>query len=63
MPPEKRIDDALDAVLRASGSSLKNFTTQKTLDGMRDVMRQIMSDSYINGSNDCHDAVRKAREK
>lgn len=53
--PEQRIDDALDSVLRASGSSLKNYTMEKTLYDMRKAMRKIMSDSYIAGSKDTFD--------
>ena len=52
MTPEQRIDEALDSVLKASGSSLKNFTMQLTLDRMREAMRKIMIKSYISGSND-----------
>lgn len=50
--PEQRIDEALDSVLRASGSALRHYTMQSTLDDMRKAMRKIMSDSYIAGSND-----------
>ena len=50
--PEQRIDEALDSVLRASGSALRHYTMQSTLDDMRKAMRRIMSDSYIAGSND-----------
>lgn len=52
--PEQRIDAALETVLRASGSSLKNYTMQKSLDDMRKAMKKIMSDNYIAGSNDMH---------
>jgi len=52
--PDQRIDAALDSILRASGSSLANYTMQKSLDDMRKAMKKIMSDSYIQGSNDCH---------
>lgn len=52
MTPEQRIDAALDSVLKASGSALKNYTMQLTLDRMREAMRKVMSDSYIAGSND-----------
>jgi hypothetical protein len=43
-PPVREISDAqidthLDAVLRASGSALKHYTMQKTLDDMRAAMR------------------------
>lgn len=62
MTPEERIDAALDSVLRASGSALRNYTTQKTIDEMREAMRKIMSDSYIAGSNDCWNASREKNE-
>lgn len=56
--PEQRIDDALDSVLRASGTSLNHYRTRIQLDGMRKAMRRIMSDSYIDGSNDAMNVVR-----
>jgi len=43
------IDTALESVLRASGSSLKNYTMQKTLDEMRESMRAAMTGGYIAG--------------
>lgn len=58
MTPEERIDAALDSVLKAAGSSLKNYTTQLTLDRMRDAMRKVMSDAYIAGSNDNYKAMK-----
>ena len=61
MTPEERIDAALDSVLKASGSALKNYTMQLTLDRMREAMRKVMSDSYVMGSNDNFDAIKKAR--
>jgi len=61
MTPEHRIDEALDSVLRASGSALKHYTMQKTLNEMREAMRKVMSDSYIQGSNDNFAAMKKAR--
>ncbi len=54
--PEQRIDAALDSVLRASGSALRHYTLPGTLQAMRDAMRRIMVDSYIQGS----DAARRA---
>jgi hypothetical protein len=50
--PEQRIDEALDSVLRASGTSLNHYRTRIHLEGMRKAMRKVMSDSYIAGSND-----------
>lgn len=59
MTPEQRIDAALDAVLRASGSALRNYyTMQSTLDDMRKAMRKVMCDSYVAGSNDAWDVMR-----
>lgn len=52
MTSEERIDAALDSVLKASGSALKNYSMQSTLDKMREAMRNIMCESYILGSND-----------
>ena len=52
MTPEQKIDDALDKVLKASGSSLDNYTNTRTLEKMRAAMREVMSDAYIKGSND-----------
>lgn len=62
MTPEQRIDANLDSVLRASGSSLKNYTMPGTLEAMREAMRKVMSESYIQGSNDCHKAMAGGRK-
>ena len=51
MTADERIDANLDAVLKASGSALRHYTTPSTLNKMREVMRKIMSDSYIAGSD------------
>lgn len=61
MTPEQRIDEALDSVLRASGSALKYHTMPLTLERMREAMRKVMSDSYIAGSNDNFKAMQKSR--
>lgn len=37
------VDRHLDAVLRAAGSALKNYTMQKSLDDMRAAMREAMA--------------------
>jgi hypothetical protein len=58
--PEQRIDAALDAVLKASGSALKNYAMPKTLADMREAMRKVMLDAYIKGSNDNFEAMKKA---
>lgn len=46
----EKIDAALDSVLRASGSMLKHYTMVQLIDRMREAMRKIMSESYIQGS-------------
>ena len=57
MTPEQRIDANIDALLRASGSGIDYHTMPHTLQAMRGVMRRIMSDSYIKGSQDNFDAL------
>lgn len=57
--PQQLIDEALDSVLRAAGTSLNHYRTRIQLEGMRKAMRKVMSDSYIAGSND---AMRVMRE-
>lgn len=62
MTPEERIDAALDSVLKASGSALKYYTMQLTLDRMREAMRKIMKESYLAGSNDNFKAMTRPNE-
>jgi hypothetical protein len=57
MTPEQRIDANIDALLRASGSGIDYYTMPRTLQAMREVMRRIMSDSYIKGTQDNFDAL------
>lgn len=57
MTPEQRIGANIDALLRASGSGIDYYTMPRTLEALREVMRRIMSDSYIRGSNDNFDAM------
>lgn len=56
--PTQRIDDNLDSVLRAAGSRLANYTMPATRENLREAMRKIMIQSYIDGSNDAHKARR-----
>lgn len=56
--PTQRIDDNLDSVLRAAGSRLANYTMPPTRENLREAMRKIMIQSYIDGSNDAHKAMR-----
>ena len=57
MTTEQRIDANIDALLRASGSGIDYYTMPRTLEAMREVMRRIMSDSYIKGTQDNFDAL------
>lgn len=61
MTPEQRIDAALESVLKASGSSLRHYSSPKTLEAMREAMREIMSDSYISGSNSAMSIMEKSK--
>lgn len=54
----ERIDANLESILRASGSSLRYFSSPLILANMREAMRKIMSESYIEGSNDTHKAMK-----
>ena len=60
MTTEQRIDANIDALLRASGSGIDYYTMPRTLEALREVMRRIMSDSYIKGSQDNFDALVKS---
>lgn len=53
---EANIDAALNAVLAAAGTKLSNYMSG-TQGALREAMRNVMSDSYIKGSNDCHAAL------
>ena len=65
MTTTEKIDAALDSVLAACGSDLKTVHENtrhykpSTKDDMRAAMRKIMSDSYMEGSNDAHEAMRR----
>ena len=59
--PEARIDANLERILQASGSSLRHYEPY-TKDKLRAVMRSIMSESYITGSNDCAKILEEAKE-
>ena len=59
--PEARIDANLERILQASWSSLRHYEPY-TKDKLRAVMRSIMSESYITGSNDCAKILEEAKE-
>lgn len=50
MSPEE-IDKHLDAILRASGSSLRHYTMQKSLDDMRAALRSALSQAEADRVN------------
>jgi hypothetical protein len=49
--PDKPIDEALDKVLRAAGSTLDNYTVHKTREAMREAMRGVMRAAWVEGSD------------
>ena len=49
MTPENKIEENIERFLRASGSSFRNYTMEKSRQELRNVMREIMSESYIAG--------------
>lgn len=53
---DERLDSALEAVLRAAGTSLKHYMPG-TKDAMREAMREVMSASYKT------DTVRRALDR
>lgn len=40
---DQEIDNALDRVLRSSGTALRNYSVQKNIQDMRDVMRELLT--------------------
>lgn len=54
----EKIDRALERILNASGSSLKNYTMQKAIENMRKEMEKIIKEAYIAGSNDCWKSIK-----
>ena len=57
MTPDERIDANIEEILKAAGTSFRNYTMPKSRDDMREAMRKIMADSYIKGSQDNFDAL------
>jgi len=53
------VDQALDSVLRASGSALLHYTMPATLELMRKTMLEIIEAAYMEGSNDCHNSLNR----
>lgn len=56
---EKRINAALDSIPKSSGSALRNYTIP-TLENIREAMRNIITDSYLQGSNDNSSAIKNS---
>lgn len=61
MTPEERIDDAVNRILKASNASQLRFYMPLTQDRLREAMRQIMSESYIAGSDAMAKIVQEGR--
>ena len=53
----ERIDAAVDKLLKAAGSALRHYMPSTVIE-MREVMRGIMSESYIKDSNDAVSALK-----
>ena len=56
MTPEQRIHRNLERICRAAGVPITNCT-ERQLSNMHEVMRNIMKESYIKGSNDHYEAM------
>jgi len=52
MSAEKEIDANIEKFLNTIGTSMKNYEMPVNKEAMRKAMRDIMSKSYIKGSND-----------
>lgn len=52
---QQKINENLQKILIAAGSNLKHYTMQKSLNDLREAMRSIMVESYIEGSNACYE--------
>ena len=62
MTPEERIEKNLMRVLGAGMSSGSiSYIEMEDFDSMCEVMRDIMSESYIAGSNACHKAMTEGK--
>lgn len=51
------VDESLEKVMSASGSSLKHFMPH-TMGAMRSAMIDVMKSSYIDGANAAHQAMK-----
>jgi len=60
MTAQERIDANVELLLGQIGSCLAYYN-ESARDRMRDAMRKVMIESYIQGSNDCGRATRRAR--
>jgi len=52
------IDAALEKILSAAGSSLSAYSIPPILEKMRAEMKDIMIESYIQGSMDCYKVLK-----
>ena len=58
MTPTEKIDAALASVLTCVGLKSDTVIPQSMTERLREAMRKIMAESYIQGSNDAHDAMK-----
>lgn len=56
---ERKIDKYIDRILKASGSSLSNYTMESNIDAMRKEMKSIIDHYYEAGRCDCLVSLRK----
>lgn len=63
MTPEERIDANIEKLLNAAGTSFRHYSMDSSRQRMREIMRQIMSESYIKGSNDHAEALKDAEKR
>lgn len=57
----KPIEEAAEMVLRAAGSSLKNYTMPATREAILQAITDVRKDAYIAGSNAYHASLSEAK--
>ena len=50
---EKKIDENIEKILRAAGSSFMHYSTEKSRKDLRSAMLEIMKESYFVGHDHC----------
>ena len=59
----QRIDNTLNFILHAAGTSLDHCPSTKMHESMRKAVREVLADAYIDGSNDCYEAMKFVYDK